>query len=177
MANIDVTNNRKANQSVNNEVGRGWTHVGTVKFSDFVANPSAADSDTLTFPIAAIPQYSIVDSVGFRLVTPFNDDAGGTSLTLQLGDTGDADGFVTATQIHLDGTEVFIAANTGAYFTGSDSTSPTPETTANVIKGKTYTTANTLEALFTPSGYKLDECTAGEVKIFARIVDTSLLVA
>jgi hypothetical protein len=176
MANIDVTNNRKANQSVNNEVGRGWTHVGTVKFSDFVANPSAADSDTLTFPIAAIPQYSIVESVGFRLVTPFNDDAGGTSLTLQLGDTDDADGFVTAAsaQLHLDGTEVFVAANTGAYFTGTDSGT---QTTVNVIKGKTYTTANTLEALFTPSGYKLDECTAGEVKIFARIVDTALLVA
>jgi hypothetical protein len=174
MANIDVTNNRKANQSVNNEVGRGWTHVGTVKFSDFIANPSVTDGDTLTFPIATIPQYSIVESVGFRLVTPFNDDAGGTSLTLQLGDTGDADGFVTATQIHLDGTEVFIAANTGAYFTGTDDNT---DTTANVIKGKTYTTANTLEALFTPSGYKLDEMTAGEVKIFARIVDTALLVA
>jgi hypothetical protein len=175
MANIDVTNNRKANQSVNNEVGRGWTHVGTVKFSDFVANPSAADNDTLTFPIAAIPQYSIVESVGFRLVTPFNDDAGGASLTIKIGDTGDDDGFVTSTELHLDGTEVFIAANTGAYFTGTDSGGS--QTTANVIKGKTYTTANTLEALFTPSGYKLDECTAGEVKIFARIVDTALLVA
>jgi hypothetical protein len=145
-----------------------------VKYTDFINNPSVTDGDTLTFPIAAIPQYSIVESVGFRLVTPFNDDAGGTSLTLQLGDTDDADGFVTAAtaQLHLDGTEVFVAANTGAYFTGTDSNT---DTTVGVVNGKTYTTANTLEALFTPSGYKLDECTAGEVKIFARIVDTSLL--
>jgi hypothetical protein len=172
MANIDVTSFAKASQAANNEVGRGWTHVGTVKYTDFINNPSTTDGDTLTFPIAAIPQYSIVESVGFRLVTPFNDDAGGASLTLQLGDTGDDNGFVTSTELHLDGTEVFIAANTGEYFTGTDDGT---DVTANVIKGKTYTTANTLEALFTPSGYKLDECTAGEVKIFARIVDTSLL--
>jgi hypothetical protein len=170
MANIDVTAFNKTSAGVNNEMGRGWTHVATVKFTDFVANPSATDGDTLTFALASIPQYSIVESVGFRLITPFNDPAsvGGASLTIQLGDEDDADGFVTATELHLDGTEVFIAANTGAYFTvGGD---------AGTAKGKTYTAVKTLEALFTPTGFKLDEETEGEVRIFAQIVDTNLLV-
>jgi hypothetical protein len=125
--------------------------------------------------VIGIPANSIVESVGYRLVTAFNDPAGvgGSSLTVQLGDTGDADGYVTAKELHLDGTEVFIGANDGAYFTGTDSGT---HTTANVIKGKTYTSADTIEALFTPTSFKLDEETAGEIVIFARIVSTDILV-
>jgi hypothetical protein len=175
MANIDVTNYNKASVVSNNEVGRGWTHVARIDYQDFVKNPSADDGDTLTFPVIGIPANSIVESVGYRLVTAFNDPAGvgGSSLTVQLGDTGDADGYVTAKELHLDGTEVFIGANDGAYFTGTDSGT---HTTANVIKGKTYTSADTIEALFTPTSFKLDEETAGEIVIFARIVSTDILV-
>jgi hypothetical protein len=100
--------------------------------------------------------------VGFRLITPFNDPAsvGGASLTIQLGDEDD-DGFVTAT-LHLG--EVFIAANTGAYFTvGGD---------AGTAKGKTYTAVKTLEALFTPTASLTRK---PKVKIFAQIVDTNFL--
>ena len=175
MANIDVTNYNKASVVSNNEVGRGWTHVARIDYQDFVKNPSVTDGDTLTFPVIGIPANSIVESVGYRLVTAFNDPAGvgGSSLTVQLGDTGDADGYVTAKELHLDGTEVFIGANDGAYFTGTDSGT---HTTANVIKGKTYTSADTIEALFTPTSFKLDEETAGEIVIFARIVSTDILV-
>ena len=175
MANIDVTNYNKASVAANNEVGRGWTHVARIDYKDFVANPSVADGDTLTFPVIGIPANSIVESVGFRLVTAFNDPAavGGSSLTVQIGDTTDADGYVTSKQIHEDGTEVFIGANDGAYFTGTDSGT---HTTANVIKGKTYTAADTIEALFTPTGFKLDEETAGDIVVFARIVSTDILL-
>ena len=175
MANIDVTNYNKASVVSNNEVGRGWTHVARIDYQDFVKNPSADDGDTLTFPVIGIPANSIVESVGYRLVTAFNDPAGvgGSSLTVQLGDTGDADGYVTAKELHLDGTEVFIGANDGEYFTGTDSGT---HTTANVIKGKTYTSADTIEALFTPTSFKLDEETAGEIVIFARIVSTDILL-
>lgn len=175
MANIDVTNYNKASVVSNNEVGRGWTHVARIDYQDFVKNPSATDGDTLTFPVIGIPANSIVESVGYRLVTAFNDPAavGGSSLTVQLGDTTTADGYVTAKELHLDGTEVFIGANDGAYFTGTDSGT---HTTANVIKGKTYTSADTIEALFTPTSFKLDEETAGEIVIFARIVSTDILL-
>lgn len=173
MANIDVTGKLVKGPASNNEVGRGWTHKLEIDFEDFVANPSVSDGDTLTFACFKIPQYSIVEAVGFRLVTAFDDSGGGSSLTVALGDEDDADGFNTATQIHVDGTEVFIDANDGAYFTGTDSGAAT---TANVLKGKTYTAEKTVEAIFTPSGYKLDECTAGKIVIFARILDTNILV-
>jgi hypothetical protein len=173
MANIDVTNYNKASVVSNNEVGRGWTHVARIDYQDFVKNPSATDGDTLTFPVIGIPANSIVESVGYRLVTAFNDPAGvgGSSLTVQLGDTGDADGYVTAKELHLDGTEVFIGANDGAYFTVDSGTHA-----GKRAQGKTYTSADTIEALFTPTSFKLDEETAGEIVIFARIVSTDILV-
>lgn len=173
MANIDVTTNKQSAQLSNNESGRGWTHAVTIDWEDFVANPSASDNDTLTFAIADIPAYSVVESVAVRLVTAFDDSGGGSSLTAIVGDTDDDNGFVTAQQLHVDGTEVFLTANTGAYFTGTDSGAAT---TANVIKGKTYTTANTLEAVFTPSSFKLDECTQGKVVVLARIMDTNVAI-
>lgn len=168
MANIDVTDRKAFGIPANNEVGRGWTHVVRLTFQDFVDNPSAADNDTLTFAIADIPAYSIVEMAAVRLVTAFDDSGGGSSLTCAVGDEDDADGYVTAQQLHVDGTEVFLTANTGAYLNDS--------TTANTINGKTYTAAKTLEAIFTPSSYKLDECTQGEVVLLARIVDTNVAV-
>lgn len=175
MADINVTNRIVTGPSANNEVGRGWTHRLELDYSDFVRNPSAADNDTLTFDCFTIPQYSIVESVGFRLVTAFDDSGGGSSLTVALGDDDDADGFMLATQVHVDGTEVFLNADTGAYFIGTDSGAAT---TSRVVKGKSYTASGKeVKAIFTPSGYKLDECTTGKIIIFARILDTNVLVA
>lgn len=174
MANIDVTSRKVKGPAVNNELGRGWTHKLEIDFNDFVANPSATDGDTLTFACFSIPAYSIVTDVGFRVVTAFDDSGGGSSLTVILGDEDDDNGYVLSKQIHVDGSEVFIGANDGAYFIGTDSGAAT---TTGVIKGKTYTAAKTIEAMFTPSGYKLDECTAGKIIIFANIIDTNTLIA
>lgn len=166
MADQAVTAKLVKGPAANNEVGRGWTHQQTVKYSDFVA--TAADNDTNTFSLFTIPANSIVESVGFRLKTAFDDSGGGASLTIALGDEDDPDGFVTATELHVDGTEVFIAANNGAYYTvGGD---------AGTAKGKVYTAAKTVKAVFTPTSYELEECTAGEVVVFARILDTNILI-
>jgi len=172
MADIAVTSKLVKGPAVNNELGRGWTHTQSVKWSDFAA--TAADNDTNTFSLFTVPAYSIVRNVGFRLKTAFDDTGGGSSLTVKIGDATDDDGYVTATQVHLDGTEVFIAANTGAYFTGTDSGSAT---TANVVKGKTYTSAAEIKAVFTPSSYELEECNAGEIIFFAEILDTNVLIS
>lgn len=171
MADQAVTAKLVKGPAANNEVGRGWTHQQTVKYSDFVA--TAADNDTNTFSLFTIPANSIVKSVGFRLKTAFDDSGGGSSLTVALGDEDDPDGFMLATQVHVDGTEVFINANTGAYFIGTDSGAAT---TSNVIKGKTYTAAKTVKAVFTPASYELEECTQGEIIFFADILDTTPLV-
>lgn len=174
MANIDVTSKLVKGPAANNEVGRGWTHKVEIDFNDFVANPSATDGDTLTFACFTIPAYATVTDVGFRLVTAFDDSGGGSSLTVILGDEDDDNGYVTSKQIHVDGSEVFVGVNDGAYFQGTDSGAAT---TSNVIKGKTYTAAKTVEALFTPSGYKLDECTQGKIVVWANIIDTNILIA
>lgn len=173
MADIAVTSKLVKGPSANNEVGRGWTLKAEVDFTDFVANPSAADNDTLTFSLFNIPAYAVVESVGFRTVTAFDDSGGGSSLTVIVGDEDDTDGFTTSKQVHIDGTEVFIGATDGAYWTGTDSGAAT---TANVIKGKVYTAAKTVKAVFTPSSYKLDECTQGKLVFWARILDTNILV-
>lgn len=174
MADIAVTSKLVKGPAANNEVGRGWTHSVAVDYLDFVANASAADGDTLTFSLFTIPAYCVVRSCGFRVVTAFDDSGGGSSLTVIVGDDDDNDGFTTSKQIHIDGTEVFLGATDGAYWTGTDSGAAT---TANVIKGKAYTAAKTVKAVFTPSGYKLDECTQGKIVFWADILDTNILVA
>ena len=171
MPNIDVA--KYGGPVTNNEVGRCWTHVREITFADFAATTSATDGDTITLQLFDIPTYAVVESVGFRLVTAFNDDASGTDLTVKLGDTTDDDGFVTAKIVHADATEVFIGVDDGAYFIGTDSGAAT---TSRVIKGKVYTTTgNTVEAVFTPTGNKCEELTSGKIIFFARILDTSLL--
>ena len=174
MADIAVTSKLVKGPAANNEVGRGWTHSVAIDYLDFVANPSATDGDTLTFSLFTIPAYCVVRSAGFRVVTAFDDSGGGSSLTVLLGDEDDTDGFTTSKQVHVDGTEVFLGATDGAYWTGTDSGAAT---TANVIKGKSYTAAKTVKAIFTPSGYKLDECTQGKIVFWADILDTNILVS
>lgn len=172
MADQAVTKLLVKGPPANNELGRGWTHQATVKWSDFVA--TAADNDTNTFSLFTIPAHSFVTSAGYRLKTAFDDSGGGSSLTMALGDDDGATSFMTAKQLHVDGTEVFSGANDGAYFTGTDSGT---HTTVNVIKGKHYTAAKTLKAVFTPASFELEECTQGEVVIFANIVDTATLIS
>jgi hypothetical protein len=171
MADVAITT-RIAPPLSQTELGHGWTHRLELDYTDFLGVTSASDNDTVTVSCFSIPAYSVVESVGYRLVTAFDDSGGGTSGTLLLGDEDDTDGFLASSVIHVDGTEVFIGFNTGAYFTGTDSS--TTETTANVIKGKTYTAAKTVKAIFTPAGFKMEEATQGKIIILARILETNL---
>lgn len=167
MANIDKAT--YASQIVNNEAGRGWTHVKEITFADFASITSASDGDTVTLQLFNIPTNSYVKNVGYRLVTAFNDDVSGSALTVEMGDTTDPDGFVLANEIHADGTELFIGIWDGAYSNDS--------TTAGVRNGKEYnTTGNVIEAVFTPTGMKVEECNVGKIVFFADILDTNLLV-
>jgi hypothetical protein len=157
-----------------NERGYGWTHRLVLDYTDFLGVTSASDNDTVTISCFNIPAYSVVESVGFRLVTAFDDSGGGTSGTIILGDEDNDDGFELSRVIHVDATEVFMGFNTGAYFIGTGSGDA--ETTSNVIKGKAYTAAKTVKAVFTPAGYKMEESTAGKIILLARILDTSLAI-
>lgn len=156
-----------------NERGYGWTHRLVLDYTDFLGVTSASDNDTVTVSCFNIPAYSVMESIGFRLVTAFDDSGGGTSATIILGDDDDDNGFELSRVIHVDATEVFMGFNTGAYFIGTDSGAAT---TSTVIKGKAYTAAKTVKAVFTPAGYKMEESTAGKIIILARILDTNIAV-
>jgi hypothetical protein len=174
MADVALTTLLVKGPAANNEVGRGWTHKLEISYTDFLGVTSASDGDTVTVSCFTIPAYCIVKSVGFRLVTAFDDSGDGTTATMILGDDDDDNGFELARVIHVDATEVFIGANTGAYFIGTDSGSAT---TSNVIKGKTYTSAKTVKAVFTPTGFKMEESTQGKIVIFADILETNILIS
>jgi hypothetical protein len=102
-----------------------------------------------------------VTHVGYYLETSF--DGGSTSgLTMQIGDGGDGDGHMEAKELHEDASEVdYFHNNTGAYHDGN----AVGETT-----GKLYSTADTLDILFTGSGANLNTMTSGKVIVYANIL-------
>jgi len=170
MANLDIDD--KGQVLSNNEVGRGWNFKRVIDFNDFATNgASESDDDTQTYQLIPLPVGAYVRDVMIFLNEAFDYTGSETTLTAVIGDTGDADGFVTSTELCVDGTEIFAKQANGAYTTGTDDNGVSGgDTTASVINGKAYTTANTLEALFTPaSGAKLSETTQGKITILADI--------
>ena len=173
MANTDVTSKKVTSIASNTEVGRGYTRQVSLTFQDFLDNePSgSSDNDTQTYELFSLPVGSILKGVYYHLRTAFDDSGGGSQLQLEIGDTADPNGIMTAKEIHVDSSEVVAAAGIdGVFFTvGGD---------AGTLNGVAYTTANTVEALFTPdvggTAYKLSELTQGEIVFVADIVYTNL---
>lgn len=146
-----------------NENPQGFTDEFTISFEDFsVANAGTlADRATKTFTYA-IPAGSLVTKCSAHLVTAFNDSGSGDDLTITVGDGDDADGYLTAADIHVDATEITYVANTGALLDNEN--------------GKVYATADTIDILFSPdtdndAPYSLNELTAGEIKLKFEICD------
>jgi len=144
----------------------GWTHVKTIKFDDFTETVSGTEEVISCF---TVPKDSIVEKVAYFLVTNF-DGASSTDLTIEVGDSADDNGYIAATIIHEDATEVSSAINSGAYFNDG--------TTDNTVNGKVWDGASdtTLTATFNPTGDSLTDFTAGEIRIMAQITDLSLSV-
>ena len=146
-----------------NENPQGFTDTLTITFEDFsVANAGTlADRATKTFTYV-IPAGSLVTKCSAHLVTAFNDSGSGDDLTITVGDGDDADGYLTAADIHVDATEITYVANTGALLDNEN--------------GKVYATADTIDILFSPdtdndAPYSLNELTAGEIKLKFEICD------
>ena len=146
-----------------NENPQGFTDTLTITFEDFsVANAGTlADRATKTFTYV-IPAGSLVTKCSAHLVTAFNDSGSGDDLTITVGDGDDADGYLTAADIHTDATEITYVANTGALLDNEN--------------GKVYATADTIDILFSPdtdndAPYSLNELTTGEIKLKFEICD------
>lgn len=117
----------------NNEISNGWSDFLTIKHGDLTA---AATTQSFTLPI---PAGAIIRNVGLYSETAF--DGAGASLTVQMGDGSDANGLLLATQIHNDdGSTLYYANGLGAYIDGG---------TGAEQQGKLYSTADTLDILFT----------------------------
>jgi len=147
-----------------NEAGNStFTDSITIKSGDFAAAVIGTKADDATHTISYdIPQGAVVQKVAYKLNEAFDDSGSGVSLTLTVGDDDDAAGYIGASQLHLDGTEVTYAYNDGAYFTvGGD---------ANTANGKLYTAdGKEFKLLFTPGAggaYSLNELNAGSVTVF-----------
>jgi len=140
------------------------THVRKVGYAEL-----SAAATTKVVDLFPIPADGYVELVGYYIAPGEFFDGGATStMTVELGVTGvDTDGFVAATVVHVDGTEISSAINSGAFYNDL--------TTANVINAKVYdaASATTLSALFTATGANTSALTTGSITFFAKICDFS----
>jgi len=162
----------------------GATHRVNFTFADL----SGTAATSLTSSIAALAAKTAVRFVGFHLVTPF-DGTSTTNLTLALGinrasGTDDADGFLAATELHNDATEVVIgpvplldvATDTvdGTYGTEESTVIASLRTKLNTLMKlapQAYSDASAIEAVWTSTAANLTDLTAGEIDLYFAIVD------
>lgn len=147
----------------------GFNFILPITVADL--NTTAATSKVLT--VGKIPADAMVFDVGYYLITGF---AGGSvsALTVKIGDTDSDNGFVTATSVLTGNSPLSSKANTGAYFTGTDSGSAT---LANSMKAKNYDNSGTkdLTVTFTATGANLTDLTTGKLVVFAKIADLTAI--
>ena len=146
--------------SYNNAQSSGISNTVAI---DIGYNEISAAATTFNYEAIAIPAYAIVRSVSYFLLETF--DGGATSgLTVQLGDGTDPNGYILASQVHEDGTEVIAATTDGAYLTiGTDT---------NTENGKLYgASADTIDVLFTATGGNTSVLTQGKIRVIVSFDD------
>lgn len=101
----------------------GFTHMAVLNPDSFLESAVATSADTaataVTFPLFTTKRGDYVPSVigaAFILATPFQDttDAAFNDVQVKLGDANDDDGYIVATQININGTEVYQKYGAGA---------------------------------------------------------------
>ena len=146
--------------------------VQNIRYSDRGNGGTYADNDTATLTIPVLAG-EIVEAVGVKLITAFDDSGAGDELAVEVGDGDDANGFVTTADLHTDQTEITYVYNTGIYFIGEAGTTDP----VNATNGKLYLEDDTIDILITPNlatgtDYNLGELTAGEFEV--KVYITSL---
>lgn len=130
----------------------GFTHKFIITEADLTVSATATAQ---VINLMALAVGMLVASVATRLITAFQDagDAASILTPLTVGDTGSAARFLASQELNVNGTEIYHKAGTGTQLA--------------------YDTADTLQATFGPTttGKTLLALTAGEVHIFARIVN------
>lgn len=134
----------------------GFTHKAVVTHTDITE--TAADTDQ-TIALLTVAAGDVVDKAAYKLVTAFSDasDAALNDTKVSVGDGGDVDRFVTASQVNVNGTEVLYKANAN---------------TASYA----YTAADTVDLLVESMTAKsLSDLDAGEIHVFLAVTKLSAL--
>lgn len=148
----------------------GATHLVIVTYADFAASTSTNTAKSFTnFTAAAGSEVELVE---MKLETPF--DTGNTNYTgavaLTVGDSSDADLFLTSTELASDGSEVFIKAGRTDVPGVTVASNFVATVTAGVRGKKVYTTATPVITTFTPNAEEaLSANTAGEVRLYFKV--------
>jgi hypothetical protein len=146
----------------------GFTHAKIIDVEDIIAQSSFGDA-SITFNAIGIPAGGVVTNVALHLVTPF---AGGANadVFVEVGDGSDVNGFILS-QNYFEGGDTGTAFCSGVYFRGTDNNAVSGgDTTYNVIKGKVYASADTIDVLITPDD-EIQDLTAGKFIVLATILD------
>jgi hypothetical protein len=128
------------------------------------ANELTAAATTQTIQAIQLPSKAVVTQVAFTLDEEF-DGGATTDLTIQVGDGTDPNGYIEAASVHADDTPVAAGIVDGAYLNDS--------TTDNVVNGKLYDAADTIDVLFTATGADVSVLTAGKVRVVVSYLDLS----
>jgi hypothetical protein len=167
----NVTSTLQANPGSINE-GANIRREMIISYQDIDAAGTFADNDTATFTIP-VKAGEVVTRIGVELITAFNDSGAGDELNLEVGDGSDANGYLTTMALHTDQTEISIVTTDDATYSGAYLNDGT---TDNTINGKLYTSADTIDLLFTPNvstgdDYNLNELTAGKIRVVVHAVN------
>lgn len=132
---------------------RGYTHVVTIGHADLTDTDTSQTIAIFPDPTTATSalQQTEISCVGIDVTTAFVAESM-TDLTLKIGDGVDDDRYFTAALAHLVGASFYSV--------------PAAVTT----QPYTYFASDTVDAIFTSTGANLDACTAGEVKIYLKVV-------
>jgi hypothetical protein len=162
----------------------GATHRVNFTFADL----SGTAATTLTSSIASLTARSAVRFLGFHLVTAF-DGTSTTNLSLALGinrasGTDLATGFLAATELHNDATEIVIGpvpigdvdASTvdNTYGQAENDVITSLRTKLNTLMKlapQAYSDAAAIEAYWTATGANLTDLSSGEIDLYFAIVD------
>lgn len=141
---------------IETKASTGFTHKAIVTHSDLTVTTADADQ---TLELLSVAAGDVVEKAAIKLVTPFEDlsDTALNDTQVQLGDGGDTDRFVTATQVNDNGTEVYYKshANTTAF---------------------AYTSADTVDLLVESMAAKsLVDIDAGELHVYLSVTKLSAI--
>ena len=158
----------------------GATHVAIVKYTDFATETNTNTGHTVTQSFVNVGAKMGAEVVKLVLKVPFENSVDSTNAitSLSIGDGTDSDRFLTATELNVNGTEVYVKYGRNLVAGTYESVSNTVGTivyaaTADVTTGigkKLYTTADTIDFFWTHSVAKaLSALDKGEVWVYLQL--------